>query len=112
MSTITTPPEGEFAVRLLTAADLAMLPSELASGTVLYELDNGRLIVMPPPGSTHGAVESNLTTDLKSQGERKGLGKVLCGEVGIVLWRDPDRVVGADAIFIANASLPIRLSPE
>jgi Uma2 family endonuclease len=98
--------------RLLTAADLAVLPSELPSGPVRYELDNGKLVIMPPPGDIHGAVESNLTTDLKTQGERRGLGKVRCGEVAIILWRNPDRVVGADAVFIANRSLPLRLSKE
>ncbi|MBV9122370.1 MAG: Uma2 family endonuclease [Planctomycetes bacterium] len=98
--------------RLFTAADLAVLPSELPSGPVLYELDNGRLITMPPPGDIHGAVESNLVTELKNQGERRGLGKVRSGDVGIVLWRNPDRVVGADAVFIANKSLPLRRSPE
>jgi Uma2 family endonuclease len=115
MTAITTPtPVGpaEPPARLLTVADLAALPSELPSGPVRYELDNGRLIIMAPPGDVHGAVEANLTADLKTQGERKGLGKVRCGEVGIVLWRNPDRVVGADVVFIAKSSLPLRLSPE
>lgn len=35
--------------RLLTAADLAVLPTELPSGSVRYELDDGELVVMPPP---------------------------------------------------------------
>jgi Uma2 family endonuclease len=112
MSIATAPIQGEPAARRLTVADLAAFPSELPSGPVRYELDNGRLIIMPPPGDTHGAVESNLAADLKQQGERRGLGKARCGEVGIILWRNPDRVVGADAVFIANASLPIRLSTE
>jgi Uma2 family endonuclease len=100
------------APRLLTAADLAALPSELPSGTVRYELDNGRLVIMPPPGDIHGAVESNFAADLKIQGERRGLGKARSGDVGIVLHRNPDRVVGADAVFIASSSLPLRLSRE
>lgn len=106
------PPSPSPPRRLLTVADLAAMPSELPSGTVLYELDNGRLIIMPPPGDIHGAIESNLTTELKIQGERRGHGKVRSGEVGVVLWRDPDRVVGADAVFIANKSLPIRRSAQ
>lgn len=98
--------------RLLTIADLAALPEELPSGTVRYELDDGKLIIMPPPGNLHGAVESNLVTALKIQGEKRGLGKARSGDVGIVLRRNPDRVVGADAAFIAKRSLPIRESPE
>ena len=54
--------------RLLTAADLAELPSELPSGTVRYELDDGRLIVMAPPGDEHGAVELRIAAALLYQG--------------------------------------------
>ncbi len=67
---------------------------------------------MSPPGDVHGAVEGNFIAALKTQGEFKGFGKARCGEVGIVLWRNPDRVVGADAAFIATASLPIRRTSE
>jgi Uma2 family endonuclease len=98
--------------KLLTAADLAVLPSELPSGTVLYELHHGVLVTMPPPGDMHGAVELNLGTELKVQGERRGHGKARSGDVGIVLARAPDQVYGADAVFITNARLPIRRTPE
>jgi Uma2 family endonuclease len=98
--------------RLLTAADLAALPSDLPSGSVRYELDAGRLIIMPPPRDVNGSVEAKFTATFIYEGDRRGLGKTRCGEVGIVLWRDPDRVVGADVVFIANRSLPIRESPE
>lgn len=43
--------------RLLTVADLAVLPSDLPSGTVLYELDNGRLVIMP--GQTSQVLTEN-----------------------------------------------------
>jgi len=104
-------PPVEYAAKLFTVADLAFLPSDVPSGPVRYELDNGRLITMAPHGDVHGAIESNLITWLKTQGQYCGLGKAR-SNAGIVLWRNPDRVVGADAAFIANASLPIRLSPE
>ena len=99
-------------LRPLTAADVAVLPNELPSGPVLYELQNGRLITMAPPGNVHGAVESNLVLALKTQGEAKGYGKVRSGDVGILLWRNPDRLVGADVLFVAADSLPIHCSPE
>jgi Uma2 family endonuclease len=107
----TRPPLTGMSPRLLTAADLAVLPSELPSGSVRWELDNGRLVVMAPPGYIHGRCENKLATQLMIQGEQRGLGKA-CGEVGILLWQNPDRVVGADAAFLANQSLPVRLSPE
>jgi Uma2 family endonuclease len=116
MTTAATPPAPrppvDYVPRLFTVADLAALPSELPSGPVRYELDNGRLITMPPPGDEHGAVESNIITALKNQGEAKGHGKGRSGDVGIILWRYPDRVVGADAVFVATRSLPIRRSTE
>ena len=67
---------------------------------------------MAPPGVPHGLVEAGIAAALRYLGQNRGYGKVLCGEVGIILWRNPDRVVGADAVFIARESLPLRLSPE
>jgi Uma2 family endonuclease len=97
--------------RLLTAADLAALPDELPSGPVKYELDNGGLIMMAPAGEPHGDVQGSIIADLKYQGERRGYGKAY-GEVGVILWRNPFRVVEPDACFVTNASLPVKTSPE
>jgi Uma2 family endonuclease len=98
--------------RLFSAADLQVLPTELPSGPIDYELDNGRLVfIMVPPGNIHGAAESNIVTELKVQGEFQGHGKART-EVGVVLWRNPDRVVTPDVLFIAKKSLPIKESPE
>ena len=99
-------------LRLFTVADLAFFPSDVPSGTVLYELDNGKLILMPPHSDAHGAVELHIGAELKVQGERRGLGMALSGGPGVILWRNPGRVVCPDALFITNASLPLRLSPE
>jgi len=99
-------------LRPLTVADLAELPAELPSGPVLYELDNGRLITMSPPGFEHASIESNIVIALGEQGQRKGYGKVCSGEGSLVLWRNPDRVVGMDVAFIASSSLPVSLSKE
>jgi hypothetical protein len=79
---------------------------------VLYELDNVSLGVTPPPGSSHGEIETKFVVTILDEGEKQGLGKVKSGDVGIVLWRNPDRVVGADVAFITNASLLIGESLE
>lgn len=97
--------------RLLTAADLAELPTSFSSGDVRYELDDGRLVVLAPPGHTHGRRQAKIVRYLDSEAEDRGLGEV-CAEVGIVLRRKPDRVVGADAAFILTSSLPVRRSKE
>jgi Uma2 family endonuclease len=112
MSTASTRPRVDVVERLYTEADLAVMPSELPSGPVVYELDNGRLINLVPPGDEHGAIEATLSAAFVTMGQQKHHGKVRTGEVGIVLWRNPDRIVGADIAFIANRSLPIRRSKE
>ncbi len=115
MSTVTLPTQpgtaGPPAAFLLTAADLAVFPSRLPSGDVRYELNDGRLVVMPPPGDVHGRQQARWITLLMVHGEAKGHGEVR-GEVGVILRRNPDRVVGPDAVFVAPKSLPVRHSPE
>jgi Uma2 family endonuclease len=114
MSTLLTPPAGHSLPpwqRLLTLADVAALPSQLPSGDVKYELDNGRLIIMPPPGADHGSGQGRLATHLFVQGEFRGHGKAFA-EVGIILRRNPDSLVGADNAFVCQRSLPIKKSPE
>src|SRR5437660_12282042 len=110
MSAATTPlmpPAPPPVPRLLTAADLAVLPDELPTGPVKYELEDGRLVIMPPPGDVHAAVSSNVVAHLKMQGEWAGHGKAR-DAVSVILRRNPDRAVGTDGCFIANASLPLR----
>jgi len=97
--------------RRWTIADVAALPEELPSGPVDFELNNGRLVAMAPPGDVHGAIQLKIGRQLLSQGEDAGLGKART-EVGVVLRRNPDRLVGPDALFIAKKSLPLRYSPE
>lgn len=94
-----------------TVADLAKLPTSLESGDVRYELDDGELVIMAPPGFDHARQQNLVGVYLHTQAEARGLG-LACAEVGIVLRRNPDRVVGADAAFMLTASLPPRRTPE
>jgi Uma2 family endonuclease len=66
---------------------------------------------LAPPGGDHGSAQSKLSAYLFLHGELAGHGKAY-GEVGIVLRRNPDRLVAPDACFVANASLPVKLSSE
>ncbi|MEX2188802.1 MAG: Uma2 family endonuclease [Pirellulales bacterium] len=97
--------------RLLTAADLAALPVALPSGPVDYELNNGRLVIMSPPGRRHGSSQARTAGQLLIHGEQPGHGEVFT-DVGVVLWRNPDRVVSPDVAFIVRSRLPARESPE
>jgi Uma2 family endonuclease len=67
---------------------------------------------MSPPGFEHGRVELRIASELLFQGERRGLGVAFSGEAGVVLRKEPARVVGVDAAFLTPASLPVRRSPE
>ncbi|MBX9788048.1 MAG: Uma2 family endonuclease [Pirellulales bacterium] len=102
---------GASLTRWLTAADLAFFPSNLPSGQVDYELLDGRLVMMVPPGDIHAGIQAEFASQLVFQAKRRGLGAVR-SEVGIVLRRNPDCVVGADVAYLAAASLPPRRSPE
>lgn len=106
MSTATLPP-----TKLLTAADVARLPRTLATTDVDYELHDGRLVVMVPPGFGHALRQNRFCFALRQYGEIPGHGLALA-EVGILLRRNPDHLLGADAAFLTNAQLPPRLSPE
>ena len=98
-------------LRLFTAADVAALPGQLPSGSVSFELHHGRLVPMSPPGAAHGNLQNRIGAAIFTQGEEKGLGKAFT-EVGILLEREPDHLVGADAAFITSKSLPQRETPE
>ena len=97
--------------RLLTVADVAAMPTQLPSGPVDYELDNGRLVLMSPTGRRHGQIQSAIASALYSQGKQAGHGEAYV-ETGVILWRNPDRMVGPDASFVTNRSLPARESAE
>ena len=105
------PLEVQVPPRLLTAADLAVMPTELPSGNVDYELDNGRIVMMSPPADRHGEIQLRIGTELVVQGDKLGHGKSRT-EASVVLWKGPDRVVVPDVLFISQASLPLRHSSE
>ena len=66
---------------------------------------------MSPAADRHSELQGRIFGQLLIQGEQRGLGKARV-EGGVVLRRNPDRVVGPDAAFIANKSLPLRCAPE
>ena len=109
--TATRTPAAPMWPRLLTAADLAKMPTSLPDGDVRYELDDGVLVVMAPPGGDHGRKQNKVCTLLTNEAESKGLGHAY-GEVGIILRRGPDRVPGADAAFLTSDQLPAKYSRE
>lgn len=55
---------------------------------------------MSPTGPDHGAIEFNVAHEIRKASG--GLGRVLVGEVGLYIRRDPDTVRAADVIFIST----------
>ena len=98
--------------RLFTLADFGELPTQLPSGDVRYELNDGVVVVMPPPTYQHGRCQNKVGQFLGAVAEDAlGLGKCAT-ETCVVLRRDPDRVVGPDLAFVMTRSLPVRKSAE
>jgi Uma2 family endonuclease len=89
--------------RWFTIADLAALPAELPTGTVLWELWDGELVPAAPHTDVHGALISRLAAALMHQGEWDRFGRVSGGGVGVVLNPEqPQTCVSVDLVFLAK----------
>jgi Uma2 family endonuclease len=97
--------------RLLTVADVAVLPEDLPSGPVRYELVKGRLRIGAVADATHGRIQSIIGCTLWELGNKAGHGKAWAS-VAIIVERNPDTVFVPDAAFALKRPLPIRTSPE
>ncbi len=96
--------------RLFTIADVEALPTSLPSGDVDYELHEGRLIFVSPPGRRHGTVQGRVSA-LLVEAENAGLG-LQFADTGIVLGRGPDSLFGCDAAFVVRSRFPIEETRE
>jgi Uma2 family endonuclease len=88
--------------RLMTAAELLALPDDGDR----YELLDGVLVQMAPAGWGHNALITEIATRLHEHCRRTGAGRVLSGDAGVLLRRNPDRVRAPDVCFIAGHRLP------
>src|SRR5262249_54586048 len=89
--------------RLITGEEL------LAMGDIgPCELIDGRIVRMSPTGGEHGTIELLLGSKLNDFVRPRRLGWVLVGEVGIYTRRKPDRVRGADVLFLSRKRSPSR----
>lgn len=66
------------------------------------ELIDGRIVRMSPTNYRHGRIEFRIGKLLDAFVAPRKLGYVLTGEVGVYTRRNPDRVRGADVLFITN----------
>jgi len=83
---------------LMTAEELSQLPED----GFRYELINGELEKMPPPGHPHGRIAFRLSVLLGQFILDNGLGEAFAPETGFQLTRNPDTVLAPDFAFVTN----------
>jgi Uma2 family endonuclease len=83
---------------LITGDELARMPDH-----ELTELIDGRIVPLSPTNPEHGCIEVNVAAALRDFVRTQNLGFVMSGEVGIFTRSNPDRVRGADVVFISHA---------
>ena len=102
--------------KLMTADELLMMPDDGGR----YELIEGELVELVPPGAAHGFVALNSGGVLREFVRPRRLGVVFGAETGFVISSDPDTVRAPDAAFVASDRLPqgglpagyLRLAPD
>jgi Uma2 family endonuclease len=93
--------------RLITAEEFAKIPDD----DYHYELVEGRVVRVSPPGSLHGALAVQLAALLTRHVRAHNLGAVI-GEAGFKLASNPDTVRGPDVSFIRRERIPAAGLPE
>jgi len=76
-----------------------------------YELEDGRVIEMPPPQYIHGTISSWIVHLLWNYAIACGRGHVTSNDTGIIVRRRPDTVCGADIMYFAE-TIPLQQMPK
>jgi Uma2 family endonuclease len=92
----------------LTAGDFARIAPVLGP----CELIRGEIVPMSPRGFRHSRVTLNACVLLERYAAQHAAGRVVTGEAGVIVGRDPDTVRGADVAFISYERLPGGASVE
>jgi len=94
---MTTAPDSGNHDTLITGDELARMPDH-----ELTELIDGRIVPLSPTNSEHGRIEFRVAALINSIVSTQNLGLIMVGEVGIFTRWNPDRVRGADIVFISH----------
>lgn len=94
----------------MSADDLLLLPSD----GWRYELVEGRLVRMPPPGGGHGYITLEIAATLRAFVKTHKLGAVLSSETGFLLSQpgQSDTMLAPDVSFVRAEHVPAQDSPE
>ena len=96
------------AIKSVTADELLYMPQD----GFCYELINGELIKMAPPGSEHGVVTVNVAVLLRRHAKARRLGVVFGGDTGFQLTSNPDTVLAPDVAFVRQSRIPAQGVPR
>ncbi|MPZ23104.1 MAG: Uma2 family endonuclease [Dehalococcoidia bacterium] len=77
-----------------------------------FELIDGELIEMAPVGEPHGETLINLGSLLNRFVKERRLGKVVGGDIGVIVGRSPDTVLAPDVAFISTTRMRPRGEAE
>jgi len=93
--------------RLVTAEEFARIPND----DYHYELVEGRVVRMSPPGSRHGVLATRIAMLLAQHADAHRLGAVMtCA--GAKLAADPDTVREPDVAFVRQDRIPAAGVPD
>ena len=80
---------------------------ELSSRGFRGELIRGVLCEAMPPGVDHAQIAAEISGELRSFVKPRRLGRVLAGDPGVKIERNPDTVRAPDVAFISAGLLPL-----
>ncbi len=87
--------------RLVTAEEFARIPND----DYHYELVEGRVVRVSPPGSRHAVLATQIAAVLHGYVTAHRLGAVMT-PAGFELARNPDTVREPDVAFVHNGRIP------
>src|SRR4051794_16223016 len=67
---------------------------------------------MTPAGYEHGELMVTISSVIRSHVRSRGLGRVLGGDPGVILGRDPDRLRAPNVCFVSAGRLPEGRAPK
>lgn len=76
-----------------------------------YELVDGEVIEMSPPGGEHGETTFEIGGVIRDFVRPRHLGRLYAAETGFLIQRSPDKVRAPDVAFVSRDRLPEGHSP-